>query len=268
MSNADTNLLSGLVEKTEEDGYTEGITVTTFKLSGEPYANAIVNAVVANYNRITEREQPTAEELLERVGEKVTLVRTGENMLGSSILNAIEGKLFESSRGPGQLGILPKGARSKGFVVDPAKVIDIIPGYSTEQAQEYVASVRAYYPQLQNLTKERLLELPREGDGGETCALALLGEWRMPDSRSLDAIWLIGEYWPDEDICDRSVLLIRPEYGTSEHGSVYGDQLLRSNGIGEILDFEPIPYGAAIELCFVDFDVASKAIFDRAGVTA
>lgn len=263
MSNADTNLLSGLVEKDES---ISGSGFRTIKLSGESYANAMTNVVVANYNRITGRERPTLEDLEAKIGQKITLIRSGENMLGSSILNAIEGKLFESSRGG--LGILPKGARSKGYKVDEERVIDVLDGYSTAQAQELTAGVRAYYPELQNLTKERLLGLPGEGSDTETLSLALLGEWRMPDTRAVDAIWLIGEYWPEDDICDRCVLLIRPEHGISEHGSVYGNQLIQSRAIGEIVGFEPISFSAAIELCYVDFDVASKAIFDRAAVTA
>lgn len=259
--NASTNLLSGLIET---ESHTPGF--RTIKLSGEPYANAITNVVVANYNRITGRERPTSDQLYDLIGQKITLVQAGENMLGSSILNAMEGKLFASSRGG--YGILPKGARTKGYRVDEGRVLDVINGYSTAEAQELVTEVRAHYPQLRNLTRERLLELPGEGSETEMLSLALLGEWRMPDSRAVDTIWLIGEYWPEDDICDRCVLLIRPEHGFSESGSVYGQQLINSNAIGEIVGFEPIPFSAALELCHVDFDVASRTIFDRVGVAA
>ena len=268
MSNADTNLLTGIVEE-ERESYTEGFTVRSFKLSGEPYANAIVNIVIENYNRITERARPTEEELREKVGQKVTLIRGGTNMLGSGILNAIEGKLVETETGQvGRLAILPKGARTKGYLVDPAKVVDVLDGYSTADAQELVSTVRSYYPKLQNLTQERLEQLPGEGSDTDTLSLALLGEWRLPDAQAVDCIWLIGEYWPEDDICDRSVLLIRPEHGTSEHGSCYGRQLVGSNATGEIVGFEPISYRHAIELCFVDFDEASREIFDRAKALA
>lgn len=259
MSNADTNLLSGLVEKTEE-GHTDGITVTTFKLSGEPYANAIVNSVVENYNRIIGHGPPTEEELRAKVGQKVTLVRAGENMLGASILNAIEGRLIEGTGGA--LAILPKGSRKKGYRVEPSKVLEVLDGWVTNVAQANAKAVRDSYPELRNLTKERLEELPGEGSETETLSLALFGEQRMPDSRAVDSIWLIGEYWPEDDICDRCVLLIRPEHGTSEHGSVYGRQLLNSNAIGEIVGFPGISFREAIELCYVDFDEASQRIFD------
>lgn len=259
MSNADTNLLSGLVEK-DEESHTPGFRV--IKLSGEPYANAMTNIVVANYNRITGRPVPTVEDLQAKIGEKVTLVRSGANMIGASLLNAIEGKLFPSTRGEGQIGILPKGARTKGYLVDPEKLVDLIDGYSTATAQQFAADVRAVYPELVNLTQERLEQLPGEGQGGDTLSLALLGEWRLPDSRAVDAIWLLGEYWKDEDICDQSVLLIRPEHGTSEHGSVFGQQLLGNRAIGEIVGFPGISFRDAIHMCDVDFNEASQAIFD------
>lgn len=258
MSNADTNLLSGLVEK-RDDADRPGFTV--IKLSGEPYANALVQAVATNYNRITGRERPTEEDLRDLIGHKVTLIRGGENMLGSSLLNAIEGRLFEGRHG--DLAILPKGSRTKGYRVEPAKVVDVLGGYATAKAQELVADVRDYYPaELQNLTQERLEQLPGEDSGTETLSLALLGEWALPDSRAVDAIWLLGEYWPEDDICDHSVLLIRPEHGTSEHGSVYGRQLVQSRCLAEIVGFPGISFSDAISLCFVDFDEASKAIFD------
>lgn len=259
MSSADINLLSGLVES---ESHTPGF--RTIKLSGEPYANAIVGAVAANYNRVSERSRPTYEDLYDKIGEKITLIRAGENMMGSGILNAIEGKLFEGSSG---LGILPKGARSKGYRVDPDRVLDVLDGYCTDQARALTENVRSVYPDLRNLTRERLVQLPGEGEG-ETLSLAVFGEWRMPDSRSADSIWLIGEYWPEDDICDRCVLLIRPEHGFSESGSVYGEQLLRSNAVGEIVDFEPLSFREAIGLCDLDFDEASRRVFKRTMVAS
>lgn len=261
MSNTGTNLLSGLVENKDESQ--PGVIV--IKLSGEPYANALTDVVAANYNRVTGRPKPSPEELYDFIGQKITLIRGGQNMLGGGILNAMEGKLFEGTRG---MGILPKGARKKGYSIPYENVIDVIPGYDTAQAQELVASVRDYYPTLQNLTQERLEELPKEGQGDDLLRLALLGEWRMPDSRAVDCVWMIGEYWPEDDICDRSVLLIRPEHGTSESGSCYGRQLIGSRFLGEIVGFEPISFKEAVDLCFIDFDEACKVVFDRATVAA
>lgn len=258
-----TNLLSGVVES--ELDSSPGI--RTFKLSGEPYANAIAGAVVANYHRITGRPKPTYDDLFDMIGLQVTLVTAGETMIGATAINAREGKLFASSSRTG-LGILPKGARRKGFVVNPEDALDIIRGYDTQQAQALVDDVRAVYPRLRNLTQERLEQLPGEGEFDDVCSLALFGRWPMPDSVATDCIWLIGEYWPGDDICDRSVLLIRPEHGISETGSVYGRQLLQSQAVGEIVGFEPISYREAVHLCDLDFDEACAAVFGRATVTA
>ena len=260
MSNADTNLMNGIVEEKTDFG-------TSFKLSGEPWANALTAAVVANYTRVTERPRPTEEDLVSKIGQKVTLVLAGENMLGSQGMTAREGTLFAGSKTG--LAILPKGKRSKGYVVDPKNVLDIFDGYNTLAAIGTTAEVRATYPNLRNLTPERLASLPGEGEMGDeiTLSLAVFGTWRMPWAVATDAIWLIGEYWPEHDICDRGVLLIRPEHGVSEHGSVYGQQLLRGN-VGVVVDFTPIPYGEAIALCDADFDEASAAVFGRVAIAA
>jgi len=259
----DTTLLTAMVEEEEtHDGF------RSIKLSGEPYAAAIVAAVGENYHRFTGRSRPTLEDLVAKIDEKVTLLFGGENMVGASALVAREGTLFRSSRsgpsGPVRLGILPKGKRSKGYVVDESRVLDVFSGWHTPTVQALVQQVRDGYPTLRNLTQERLNALPGEGQMGEDLTLAVFGQWRMPDCVSHDAIWLIGEYWPEEDICDRGVLLIRPEHGTSEHGSVYGRQLLQNRAIGEIVDFPPIPYGDAIALCDLSFDAASDVVFSRA----
>jgi hypothetical protein len=256
MSNADTVLLTGTVES-RVDGR------MMFKLSGEPYANAIVGAVAANYHRLTGRKKPGNDMLTEKIGQKVTLILGGENMLASSLLTAREGTLFDSTARPGRIGILPKGARKNGFLVEPERVLDMLDGYDAAGAAALVESVRTSYPELRNLTAERLAELPGEDEGGEMCTLALVGRWRMPDCEAPDAVWLIGEYWPEDDICDRCVLLLRPEHGFSEPGSVYGRQLLSNRALGEIASFEPISFRDAVELCNLDFDEAVAKVFGR-----
>jgi len=172
---------------------------------------------------------------------------------------AREGKLFQGSQG---VAILPKGKRTKGFRVDPGKVIDVFGGWCVDEVSEFVAEMRgAHYPELRNLTQERLEELPGEDQGPSVCSLAVFGS--NPLFGATDCIWLIGEYWPEDDICDRNVLLIRPEFGTSEPGSCYGRDLLRNRALGEIVGFEPISFSEAIELCNVDFDVALDRIVGR-----
>lgn len=246
---SDVTLLSSI-----DDGVVDGNGFRTIKITGEPYMAAMTSAIIANYERVTGRPRPGLEVLEALVGTKVTLIITGENAFGSGIAIAREGKLFIGASGG--LAILPKGARSKGYRVDPAKVLDVFAGYSAELAAETVALVRAQYPQLRNLTQERLEQLPRDSD---VCSLAVFGSnpmWGAPD-----CLWLIGEYWPEDDICDTNVLLIRPEFGTSESGSCYGRDLLRNQALGEVIGFEPIPFSQAIELCNDDFDYALAHVF-------
>ena len=124
--------------------------------------------------------------------------------------------------------------------------------------------MRSNFPTLKKLTQERLEQLPGEGGGeGEICSLAVFGG--NPLFGAHDCLWLIGEYWPEDDICDRNVLLIRPEFGISEHGSCYGQDLLRNRAVGEVVGFEPITFAEAIGLCDLDFEEAvSRVIPGRA----
>jgi hypothetical protein len=245
---SDTTLITSVVERP-----IDGSGLISISISGEPYAAAGVGLVVSNYARVTGRNRPAREDLEAMLGEKVTLIIGGENMLGSSLLVAREGRLFQGSGGA--LAILPKGKRSKGYRVDPERVLDMFPGWVTNVAEANVKAVREQYPELRNLTQERLNELPASSD---MCTLALLG--RNPVFGGADCLWLIGEYWPEDDICDTNVLLIRPEFGTSEHGSCYGQELLRNRALGEVVGFEPISFSDAIKLCSVDFDEAIATV--------
>lgn len=257
---SDTTLLTSTVE-VEGEGHTAGF--RTISISGEPHAAAIVGAVAANYGRVTGKQKPREGTLRTLIGEKVTLILVGENMLGSSMLIAREGRLFEGSGG--RLAILPKGKRSKGYVVDPSRVLDVFEGWVTNVAEANVKCVRDLYPELRNLTQERLNHLPQSPTHPH-CSLALLG--RNPTFGGADCIWLIGEYWPEDDICDTNVLLIRPEFGVSEHGSCYGRDLLRNRQLGEIVGFEPISFAEAIALCDLDFNAAFDAVVGPAMAVA
>lgn len=244
----DVTLLSSIDEgSADHDGF------TVIRISGEPYAAAMVGIVTANYRRVLGTPEVTQELLDSLEGEKVTLILTGENMLGSNLLVGREGKLYPSTHGV--TAILPKGSRSRGYRVDPRRVLDIIPGYSIAKAKENVESVRSIFPTLTNLTQETLDALPRESS---VCSLAVFGSnplWGAPD-----CLWLIGEYWPEDDICETNVMLIRPEYAISESGSCFGRDLLRNRSVGQVVGFEPIEFGEALELTNIDFDRALERI--------
>ena len=249
-----TNLLTSWEEK--EESLEGGFKVTRIHFGGDRHVMAILGAVVDRYNALTERRRPTSEQLHDLIGQKVTLIRTGENMLGSGLLVAQEGKLFESSRG---FGILPKGARSKGFVVKEELVLDVLPGYDTAQAEELVRKVRSHFPQVREFTRDRLAELPTNS---ETLSLALFGKYAMPWGSQADALYLASEYWPTDDIVE-GVVLLRGENGVSENGSRYGDQLLHHDTLGEIVGFEPISFAEGIHLCNLDFEEAYEQVVGK-----
>jgi hypothetical protein len=250
----DTTLLTAVVEERQQDSL-PGMTVV--KISGEPSAAAVVSAVAGNYSRISGHPKPTEEQLIGMIGERVTLIVLAENMLGAEAIVAREGRLFAGTRGP--VAIMPKGARKKGYVVDSSKVLDVLPGYTPGTAQLRVDKVRDRFPRLRPFTQERLEELPQESS---VCSMALFGRSPMWDAP--DCIWLLGEYWPEDDICDCNVLLIRPEFAVSESGSCYGRELLANRALGEVVDFEPIPFGEAIMMCEIPYEDALARVMGMA----
>jgi hypothetical protein len=110
VSAPDVTLLTSVVEHQEPSG-TPGIQVTSLSLSGDPHAAAIVEAVAADYHRVTGRPPVTDDQLGEFVTHKVTLLRVGSNMLGARAIVASPGTVF---RGSG-LALLPKGKRRQGL---------------------------------------------------------------------------------------------------------------------------------------------------------
>lgn len=249
-----TNLLTSWEER--EESLEGGFKVTRIHFGSDRHMMAIVAAVVEQYNFLAQRPRPSEDDLHLLVGNKVTLVTTGENMLGCGLLTAQEGKLFTTASG---FGILPKGARSKGFRVNPDKVLDVFPGYDTASAAEMAKRVREHFPQVRQFTQERLNELPTNS---ETLSLALFGTYAMPWGKQTDALYLASEYCPTDDIVE-GVVLLRGEKGVSEHGSRYGDQLLYHDTLGEIVGFEPISFAEGLHLCELDFEEAYEQVVGK-----
>lgn len=254
-----TNLLTSWEEKEERWG--DGFVRTSFSIGGDRHAMAIMNAVLGRYNFLVERERPSEEDLRLLIGSKVTLIRTGENVLGGGLLVAQEGKLFAGASG---LGILPKGARKNGYRVKPSTVLDVLPGYDTAGAVELAGRVREHFPKLKPFDRTRLEELP---SNSETLSLCLFGTYQMPDSAQVDALYLASEYDRVDDIVE-GVVLLRPQNGVSEHGSRYGDQLLHHDVLGEVVGFEPISFAEGIHLCNLDFEEAYEQVIGRKLVPA
>jgi hypothetical protein len=250
MSQSQETVLTSMVEE-EMEGMTPGARV--FSLGTQKHADAIVRAVEQEMSdAVGDRD----EWLAARVGEKVTLVQTGENMFGASMIVTREGKLFDGSRG---VAILPKGARKNGYGVDSSKLLAAFDGWVADQAKEHVAGIRSLFPELKPLTQERLLELPGEGKGGDL-TLAVFGTHTL--FGAADCLFLLNEYWPEDDILDRGVLLIRPSHGESESGSFYGRDLL-SMPVGEVVGFKPLSFKEGLELTNLDHAEALERVFRR-----
>jgi len=107
--------------------------------------------------------------------------------------------------------------------------------------------VRATLPQLTELTQERLARLP--SSGGD-CSLAVFGTWQLPDVTSAGAIWLLRSYLRGADIAE-GLLVVRPEHGVSEHGSILGQELLHFGG--EIVGASVIPWREALAMTDDDY---------------
>lgn len=236
-------------EPVEKDGWTK------ISLGGDNHCAAIVSAVVGNYDRLNGgRPRPTADDLRAFEQEKVTIVRHTANDFNAGAIIGEEGKVF-IVRGD-TFALLPKGKRTNGHQLRIDRILDIFPGYVFEQARNSVLAIRAHFPKLRLLTPERLRELPANSN---TMSLCCFGTWQMPDGAATDAIQLVHEYYPEDDICE-TTLLLRPEYGFSEHGSCYGQQLLSS--FGEVVDYQPISLRESLELADLDFDEAYSRLFD------
>jgi hypothetical protein len=251
-------LLSGVVERPLKDVPDQPFSVTEYSPAGEPPTLAIVDAAIACYHEVTGRPHPTRGDLhaLARSqdrGAPVTLLCEGENMFGAPFIQAVEGRLFLGLND--QLGLLAKGARTQGVAISADSILDLEVEYGATQAMRTrVEAVRSTLPQLRELTRQDLLTLPMRASDPAPIALAVFGTWQSPDVLSPGAIWLLHSYDPDDDIAD-GVLLLRPEHGHSEHGSVPGRTLPGFGGrilnpptltLETAMDLTDLPYAQAL----------------------
>jgi hypothetical protein len=264
----ETVLLNSMLLKEVERG--ENFRAVAMTPGGDPEGSAIVNAVAGAI--IQEDGGGFAETLQEMAqrGEKVTLVYSGANGWDAGMIVAREGTLFVGNS-TGQVALKPKGARSRGFVIDPDRVLACFAGYAAAKAAEYVAEVRGRYPQLRELTKERLEQLPPySSEEDQPCSLAIFGTHPgfTGEAACTDCVWLWGTYDAEHDLLDQGVVLIRPDAGVSESGSEYGQNFQRGGAfgraVGEVVDFQPISFKEAVELTNVDHDEALKRLFGAA----
>jgi hypothetical protein len=234
-------LLSTIVE--EEEAGSPGFRVHKFTLNGERYMQPIVDHVIEEYGH----RHPAPDPAL-FAGQKVTLARHGESAFGAASIQASEGTVFMTERGPALPALLPKGKRSKGILL--RNVLDIVPGYNNvDVLRQRVEDIRSEWPALTKLTRERLERVDRRKS---VCDLAVFGKWFGGAG-----IWFIHSYHKADDIVE-GYLAIEPSAGESEHGSVYGRDLLPN--AAEIVGFTEITFRDAMNL---DFEQARALVAQK-----
>lgn len=248
-----TKILTSIVET---ESVETGLRCVRFNPSGDPGARAVVVATIDLY--LDQHGEVTADQLAALDGQKVTLLRQSETMFGATLIVALEGKLFNDGA-----ALLPKGNTKNGIRIDPSALLDVITGYGhVAQLEKRVLDVRAKFPQVVELTQADLDALPDadtwSNGNGDTpdCTLAVFGTVQMPDGGIPAGVWLIHTYQREDDIVE-GVLLVDGR-ATSEHGSIFGRDLLRMGG--KIEGFDRCSFENAVALCNADHDAHLDAV--------
>lgn len=199
-----------------------GSEIIELTAGGDPVLATTIRALEERYPRRDPDELAKWAE--ER--RRVTFLRIGENMLGAPLITAEEGTLFPTTHAECVAAYLPKGKRTHGNGIRAHTVLDFVEGYGgADELRARLAAHEEQLPLLQALTRERLDLLPDEAPDPAQCTLACFGRWALPHDETATAVWLLHSYWTEQDIAE-GVCFVPPQVGTSEHGSIYGRQLL------------------------------------------
>lgn len=242
-----TDVVTGMDPVTTHE---HGFDITSFAMGGAPHRNGVAAAVAACYRDLTGRLTLTSERLLPLLGTKVSLLRRLDGAFGHTAVQTLAGTLERGTTGP---MIVPKGSRTRGFALGPlvagGALLDLEPGYAGERVLvDRVERVRACLPEVVPLTQDHLTAL---GTGGDRIRLAVFGTYPFPTGPIPGALWLLSDYMPEDDIAS-GVLIVPPGTAESEHGSVYGGQLLRMN-VGVVANFAPISFAEALALTGAEY---------------
>lgn len=246
MASSDTLLMSSILEESRPSGES----VTVIQLHNSRTETAIVDATLARYTDLHNR--PSGSAAAAALGAldtgvyhpQVSVLLTGTNMLGGRIVVAREGRLFNDGT-----AILPKGATRNGRRINAEDVLDVEAGYGhTKKFAERLAQTRATLPQLTTLTQEHLTALPSRGND---IKLVVFGTWRMVGTKVPGAIWLLHSYLAEDDIAEGVLLLPPTGEGFSEHGSVYGRDLL-AGAVGVVEGAPQMSFKQALDLTGCD----------------
>jgi hypothetical protein len=257
-------LLSSIVEPQIVDVPDSGrYSVFTFSPGGEPHADVIVTTVIADYHRVTGRLEPTHDHLQSLMGEEVTVLIQNGNDFGAQFIQTMEGTLRLDSRE--RLGLLGKGERTLGVSLDRVRILDCEPGYGkTPLMRQRIEQVRASVPSVQQLTLDDLHALPENASDPARIGLVVLATWRAEGQTSPGAIWLLESYQRDHDIAE-GYLILRPEDGVSESGSVSGWQLLATGG--RIIDPPELTFDDAVDLADLPYHEALARFITPRAIT-
>lgn len=205
-----TTALSGLNPQTRTTD--NGVTVTEYSLTGDANRNVLVDTVAALFRDLP----PTLV-----YDEPVTILQYGRTVFGVPIIDVAEGRLFPRD---GYVAFLPKGARTRAFRLKTENILAVARGFRQgDRLQGHVDSYVNALPLAGPLTQEHLNALPSRG---RTCTLAAVGTSPFFDG-PLPGIWLLHSYLAEADIAE-GVFVVPDGYGAvTEHGSVYGRDLLR-----------------------------------------
>lgn len=205
-----TTVLSGLNPQTRTTD--NGLTVTEYLATGDEDRNVLVDTVAALF-----RDLPP--NLV--YDEPVTILQYGRTMFGAPLIDVAEGRLF---RRDGYVAFLPKGKRTKGYRLKSENILALTRGFGHgDRLKEHVDSYVNALPFAGPLTQEHLNALPNRGG---TCTLAAVGTSQFFDG-PLPGIWLLHSYLAEADIAE-GVFVVPDGYGAvTEHGSIYGRDLLR-----------------------------------------
>ena len=178
-----------------------------------------------------------------QAGQRVTIVRTADTILGGVSLIATDARWVGRHLAGGQTGWQAKGQRTRAYRWTPNQLV--LPDWQASTLDQH-PTVRAV-PTLGQLRDEELQALPRYDTLAEAyddaaptrtpIGLAAYGSWPVLGQLLVGAAWLLYAYDPDTDIAEGFLALPADSPGVSEHGSVYGADLLHRGQLGTL----PVP---------------------------
>ncbi|MFD9067544.1 hypothetical protein ACFVZ3_39190 [Kitasatospora purpeofusca] len=172
-------------------------------------------------------------------GQRVTVVtRSLAPVFSQPQIHAWQGRIVQNQN---LTGLLPKGARSRGYdIARLGDLLDIVPESdpkALDEARNRVEAIATLFADAKDLTPDSFAALPIATDdtAEAPCTMAILTTLSSPDrSRVGGALWLLRDRIPGpQDLGDalQGVLIVPPSALTSEHGSLYTSRLPQTTAV-------------------------------------